>query len=34
VLRLGPDNPPVWELIVALTGGGLLHGRPRDPPGY
>jgi Domain of unknown function (DUF6431) len=25
--RLGP-----WELAVALTG--LLHGRPRDPPGF
>lgn len=22
-----------WELAVALTGG-LLHGQPRDPPGY
>jgi hypothetical protein len=24
-------HAPVWELAVALTGG-LLHGRPRDPP--
>ena len=32
VLRFGCGVPP-WELIVALTGG-LLHGRPRDPPGY
>jgi hypothetical protein len=32
VLRFGRCHPP-WELIVALTGG-LLHGRPRDPPGY
>jgi len=21
-----------WELLVALSGGYLLHGRPRDPP--
>lgn len=34
VLRLGPDGSSLWELIVALTGGALLHGRPRDPPGY
>jgi hypothetical protein len=24
-------NPP-WEVAAALTGGGLLNGRPRDPP--
>jgi hypothetical protein len=29
-LNLGPSAGP-WELAVALTGG-LLHGRPRDPP--
>lgn len=34
VLRLGPDGTSPWELIVALTGGALLQGRPRDPPGY
>jgi hypothetical protein len=34
-LRFGP-HPRIgaWELAVALTGGGLLCGRPRDPPGY
>ena len=31
VLRFGPGHAP-WELTVVLTGG-LLHGRPRDPPG-
>jgi hypothetical protein len=30
-LHLGMSASP-WELAVALTG--LLHGRPRDPPGY
>jgi hypothetical protein len=30
VLRLGPVVCP-WELVVWLTGG-LLYGRPRDPP--
>jgi hypothetical protein len=30
-LELGMRASP-WELAVALTGG-LLHGRPRDPPG-
>jgi hypothetical protein len=30
-LRLGLSVSP-WELAVALTG--LLHGRPRDPPGF
>ena len=34
VLRFGPDDTSPWELVVALTGGGLPHGRPRDPPGY
>jgi hypothetical protein len=29
-LNLGPSAGP-WELAVRLTGG-LLHGRPRDPP--
>jgi hypothetical protein len=33
-LRFGPDDTSPSELVVALTGGGLLHGRPRDPPGY
>jgi hypothetical protein len=23
-----------WQVIVCLTGGGLLHGRPARPPGY
>jgi hypothetical protein len=23
-----------WELMTMITGGGLLRGRPRDPPGY
>jgi hypothetical protein len=31
-LRFGVSATP-WELIVAFTGG-LLSGRPRDPPGY
>jgi hypothetical protein len=31
VLRFGRHTES-WELIVALTGGRLLHGRPRDPP--
>lgn len=31
-LHLGMRTSP-WELAVALTGG-LLHGRPRDPPGF
>lgn len=31
-LRLGMGASP-WELAVALTGG-LLHGQPRDPPGF
>ena len=30
-LRLGMTASP-WELAVALTG--VLHGRPRDPPGF
>lgn len=30
-LQLGMSASP-WELAVALTG--LLHGRPRDPPGF
>lgn len=33
LLRCGPDGSP-WELAVALTGGWLLHGDPRAPPGY
>ena len=32
-LRLGVSAAGPWELIVAITGG-LLYGRPRDPPGY
>ena len=28
----GRDCP--WQVIVCLTGGGLLHGRPARPPGY
>ena len=32
VLRFGPAPCP-WEQAVWLTGG-LLHGRPRDPPGW
>jgi transposase-like protein len=28
-----PDRCP-WRVIVSLTGGGLLHGRPARPPGY
>jgi hypothetical protein len=31
-LRFGLHTSP-WELLVAFTGG-LLSGRPRDPPGY
>jgi hypothetical protein len=34
VLRFGPSAVSPWELIVALTGGALLYGRARDPPGY
>jgi hypothetical protein len=33
-LRFYDPRVSPWELMVALTGGGLLHGRPRDPPGY
>jgi len=33
VLRFGHQSS-IWELIVAVCGGGLLYGRPRDPPGY
>ncbi len=32
-LRSGVVAATPWELIVAITGG-LLFGRPRDPPGY
>jgi len=32
-LRFHDPRASPWETIVALTGG-LLHGRPRDPPGY
>ena len=31
VLRLGPGPQGPWELAVFMTGG-LLYGRPRDPP--
>jgi hypothetical protein len=33
-LRFPDPRVSVWELTVALTGGGLLGGRVRDPPGY
>jgi hypothetical protein len=33
-LRFYDPRVSPWELMVALTGGGLLYGRPRDPPGY
>jgi hypothetical protein len=33
VLRFGHQSS-IWELIVAVYGGGVLYGRPRDPPGY
>jgi hypothetical protein len=32
VLRFGRIATE-WELILAVCGGELLHGRPRDPPG-
>jgi Domain of unknown function (DUF6431)/Homeodomain-like domain len=32
-LRFYDPRAAPWETIVGLTGG-LLHGRPRDPPGY
>ena len=33
-LRVCDLTSPPWEVVAALTGGGLLNGRPRDPPGY
>lgn len=32
-LRLGCPGVGPWELVVLLTGGQLLYGRPREPPG-
>lgn len=29
-----PGRGCPWQVIVGLTGGGLLHGRPARPPGY
>jgi hypothetical protein len=34
LLRLGWPGLEPWEIIVLLTGGRLLCGRPRDPPGF
>jgi hypothetical protein len=31
-LRVGDLTNPPWKVAAALTGGGLLNGRPRDPP--
>jgi hypothetical protein len=33
-LRFYESHVSPWELMVMITGGGLLRGRPRDPPGY
>jgi hypothetical protein len=34
LLRLGQPGLDPWEIVLVLTGGQLLYGRPRDPPGF
>jgi type II secretory pathway predicted ATPase ExeA len=33
-LRFYDPRVSAWELMTMITGGALLPGRPRDPPGY
>jgi len=33
-LRFGKGAAGPWELVVMMSAGALLHGRPRDPPGF
>lgn len=33
-LRFGPGRDGAWEHVVVMTGGALLSGQPRDPPGF
>jgi hypothetical protein len=34
LLRLGRPGLEPWEIVLFLTGGQLLIGRPREPPGF